>query len=1030
MPSETTGGILGSWEWGLPCNRYSHTTSRINTRRLERTVIGMNQKKEEENGQARNGVLGVLIVVGGFWLLWGQPWWDAYGHIVRLVVWWAALAVVLAWLGLVVSAVRCWWVGRSGRVSGERAGSGGVLAGRVVLWLVPVRGGGGRSGPGPGPGVRRGNPDAAEAAFWSWVLRHVGGLVSGSGRVVRVVWAFFEGELVWGLSVDRELARSVERAVGDVWPGHRIEPWPLHDEVEVSDGVPLGEGGGAVVRRVLAPGVLSRPLHRPGASPDHPMALIGDIAADHPQVDVRLIVDVVALSPSERARVCEQRLKGLGEYDPDRLLWAADDARAGVEGVGVLLRVSRQGPGHAAECQQVADRICRLLSTFWATDYNRLTVQKVSDRRFDAMWTGGAVGRDMLAFHWDCMAVLLAPPPAGVGRSASSKRLADPPVLETFCPQEPGGLMPIGAVSDNGAERMVGVPLGGPAEPGVDWTVGATGSGKTWHALARAIPVAESGRGVLFVDPHRAGGGVFKQFLAAGHADRILEIDLQATDSAGEPVSAGWNPLDLTVVPEKMRRARIDTLKGVLGVALFPDYFGSASKAPQTSTILRKTLECLLNLNYHLPAQIQANVYCIEDLLLDDQWRALAVARLPARDQKWWRHTYPMIVGAKGATSVALKPALNALELWKTQKRIQALLGASESTLRFRDIIDEGKILFLTLNDGSETDNLLARLIVGEMIAAFKERSLTHRPGQPVRPFHLFLDEFQAYSSVLEAHAQVVVQELRKFGAKVHFINQSPSALSPKTKDMILANRTHLFAGKLGNLKDADNIAKAMGGQPRTRPTDNNQRGPAPIEGRDLLGMPSRHFICQVTHNGETSAPFEVKGIDVEQAWKHLKTDRDISQQIAANTGLVSVQQRLDHYDALPERIAHWLQTSQPPTSPPATQEQQRITGPPATAGAVAGSYSNSPITDPQQVASIHQWAENCIIEDPQAVTPTNQFTVSYTQWCQQNSVQPLPVRELQQHLTHQHGPSQTVRIEGKVTRVRKGIKPRTPDQL
>ena len=529
------------------------------------------------------------------------------------------------------------------------------------------------------------------------------------------------------------------------------------------------------------------------------------------------------------------------------------------------------------------------------------------------------------------------------------------------------------------------------------------------------------------MDPHRAAVAALKQFLAAHHADRILEIDLQATDSAGEPVSAGWNPLDLTVVSEKMRKSRIDTLKGVLGVALFPDYFGSASKAPQTSTILRKTLECLLNLNYHLPAQIQANIYCIEDLLLDDQWRDLAVARLPARDQKWWRHTYPMIVGAKGPTAVALKPALNALELWKTQDRIQALLGASQSTLRFRDIIDEGKILFLTLNDGSETDNLLARLIMGEMITAFKERSLTHQPGQPVRPFHLFLDEFQAYVSVLEAHAEVFVQELRKFGAKVHFINQSPSALSPKTKDMILANRTHLFAGKLGNLKDAENIAKAMGGQPRTRPSE-NQRGPAPIEGRDLLGMPNWHFTCQITHNGETSAPFQLKGINVEQAWKHLKSDRDITQQIAANTGLEPIHQRLDHYDTLPERIAHWLQTSQPPTTQPATQ--QHTTGPPATAGAVSGSYSNSPITDPQQVASIHQWAEECIIEDPHAVTPTNQFTASYTQWCQQNSVQPLPFRELQQHLTHQHGPSQTVRIEGKVTRIRKGIKPRTPADL
>ena len=188
----------------------------------------------------------------------------------RVVVWWAALGAVLVWAGLVVWAVRCWWVGRSGRIGGESVGSGGVLAGRVVLWLVPVRGERGRSG--PGPGVRRGKPGAAAVAFWSWMLRHVGGLVSGSGRVVRVVWAFYEGELVWGLAVDAELARSVERALGEVWPGHRVERWPLDDGVEVSDGVPLGQGGGAVARRVLVPGVLSRPLHRPVGSPDHPMA--------------------------------------------------------------------------------------------------------------------------------------------------------------------------------------------------------------------------------------------------------------------------------------------------------------------------------------------------------------------------------------------------------------------------------------------------------------------------------------------------------------------------------------------------------------------------------------------------------------------------------------------------------------------------------------------------------------------------------------------------------------------------------------
>ena len=247
-------------------------------------------------------------------------------------------------------------------------------------------------------------------------------------------------------------------------------------------------------------------------------------------------------------------------------------------------------------------------------------------------------------------------------------------------------------------------------------------------------------------------------------------------------MSAGWNPLDLTVVPAHLRKGRIDTLKGMLPVALFPDYFGPNSKSPQTSTVIRKSLECLLYLNLRLPAELQTNIFCLEDLLLDEEWREQAIGQLPVRDQKWWTHTYPMIVGAKGASSTALKPALNAVERWKSQDRIQALLGASVSTVRWREIIDGGKILFVALNnDGSETDKLLARLMVGEMVAAFKERGLS--PNGKIRPFHLFLDEFQSYAPVLEAHAEVIVQELRKFGAKVHFLCQSPSVLSKRMRE-------------------------------------------------------------------------------------------------------------------------------------------------------------------------------------------------------------------------------------------------------
>ncbi len=934
---------------------------------------------------------------------------------VLVLGWVKVVAVVVLGLFIVGWLVWGWWSSRSGGAGGKAVGDGWDVGDREELAVVPAAGGGGRS-PGGGLDPRRRVSPVLE--FWPVLLRQAGRW-SRSGRgVVRVLWAVVGGKLVWGVSVDRELGGSVRRAVGSVWPGARVVEWPGGAVGRVGGVAKVG--GGAVVRRFLVPENLSFPLETPSGLVDHPMGRVSDVVADHPEVDVGLRVDLVPLSPGERDRVCADRLKNLDEGDPDRFVWEREDKRGLVCGVRVLLRVSRAGPGHLAECTRVADRICEVLDSFWSTDYNRLVVGKVNDELFDRMWESGVLERDVPAWHWDSLGVLLAPPPASIAKTSTARRLPDPPRLATFDPRSPGGLMPIGIVSEGGGDRLVGVPWGEATEALVDWTVGATGSGKTWHATSRVIALAETGRGLMYLDPHRTAVGDIKPFLAGRHADRILEIDLQATNTRGEPVSAGWNPLDLTVVPARMRKGRIDNLKGMLPVALFPDYVGPDAKAPQTATIIRKTLECLLQLNYCLPPRIQANIFCVENLLLDEEWRNLAVARLPDRDQKWWHHTYPMIVGAKGPSSAALKPALNALEQWKTQDRVQALLGASQSTVRWRDIIDGDKILLVVLNnDRSETDNLLARLMVGEMVTAFKERGLSSQKGKPLRPFHLFFDEFQSYAAVLESLPEVIVQELRKFRAKVHFINQSPSAVPRKAGKAILANRTNLFIGRLGSPADAKSIAEAMGGQQPPRQPGNNDHSPAPIEGRDLLGMPRWRFICQITENGKPSPPFQLTGINVEQTWAHLRTDRDITQQITENTGLEPVDQRLDHYDTLPERIAQWLRTTgKPPTTP--TPPLASTDGKPP-----VGKQPTNETTPPADTP--HAWAKDCIIQDPDAVTPTALFAISYTQWCQTKNIQPLPNTQLQQYLTRRYGPSQTVRIKGKVTRARKGIKLRNP---
>ncbi|MCQ3804610.1 MAG: hypothetical protein KTV45_10975, partial [Acidimicrobiia bacterium] len=143
----------------------------------------------------RDGLLGVLVVVGVLWVGWLSPWWAAnrvavggFLETARVVVWWLALCWVV---GVVAWMVWGWWSGRSARAGG-RSGVGWDPGSRAVFAVVPVRGGGGGGGgrrAGTGRGPRRRRRTGGEAVdFGSWLLRHASGLATGPGRVARVLW--------------------------------------------------------------------------------------------------------------------------------------------------------------------------------------------------------------------------------------------------------------------------------------------------------------------------------------------------------------------------------------------------------------------------------------------------------------------------------------------------------------------------------------------------------------------------------------------------------------------------------------------------------------------------------------------------------------------------------------------------------------------------------------------------------------------------------------------------------------------------
>ena len=274
----------------------------------------------------------------------------------------------------------------------------------------------------------------------------------------------------------------------------------------------------------------------------------------------------------------------------------------------------------------------------------------------------------------------------------------EPSELRTFDPLSKSSaqeLIPVGMVEDdNGGQRFVGVPRGGPLEPVWSLVVGASGAGKTQLITSQMLAVAQAGEGFLYFNPDRSGFGQLKEHLG-NHADRVFELTTDALGAEG-PATVGWNPLDVTVVPDSERASYVAMLNTALPRALFPRLCGPEIDALQTRTLIFRSLECLVNLNLALPPEMQANIFCIEKLLTDEDWRNEAISELPARLRKWWLADFPNIIGDKGSHALALRHTLNTLQAMESNERIFAMLGASLSTIRWREIMNNGGIVLMS----------------------------------------------------------------------------------------------------------------------------------------------------------------------------------------------------------------------------------------------------------------------------------------------------------------------------------------------
>jgi hypothetical protein len=677
------------------------------------------------------------------------------------------------------------------------------------------------------------------------------------------------------------LARGSSEPLRDIG----LDPDPLAAIARAVGGMRAGDGESAVVcvdllpvapgRRRRMRGRLLRQARRDAAPVAAPASTgpLGDLFSSQPRRGRATAPELVARRTDLAALVGK-----LGSPEP-------------LFELQVLIRVASPQPGVAKE------RMTRLLSAFDAfAGHNHLRVSGLgvpgvaflgSDLpgrrgRFDRRVATGLFrpARRRLVTVSE-IAGLLKPPSAkcGTPNVLRSGGIVGPPPpgLPTFTGQP--GLLPLGKVTDEAGDRVVGVPL---ADTFFSYMAGRSRFGKTETAIGQFVHLARSGHGCLFLDPHEDALHKIKTYLAdEGLRDRVVEIDL--ADKARQP---GWNLLATAGRPAGQVQHQVDALV---------DAFASALRWDETNTralnLTTQAGQALCDLAQRLPAELAPTIFQIPALLADDEWRATVLPYVSPPTREFFEQRFPRL------PAEAVTPVTNLIDRLRVSPPAAALLGNPLRTYDVRRAMDQGQIVLVCPGAGSARDRLIANLVVYDVLHAAKTRA-DLAPDRR-REFHVFLDEVQIYDGASSGTLAALLEQVAKFGMRVHLFNQNPERLTPATLNAVTTNRSHLLTTAL-NAKAAALLARDLGGG---------------IDPHTIANLERFHSIASVTLDGQASPPFRLAGVPADELFPDAARPDEIAAldaAIAETSQAAPIADTLRRLDGHSRRIADHLDGSTP----------------------------------------------------------------------------------------------------------------------
>lgn len=344
------------------------------------------------------------------------------------------------------------------------------------------------------------------------------------------------------------------------------------------------------------------------------------------------------------------------------------------------------------------------------------------------------------------------------------------------------------------------------------YIIGQTGTGKSTLLYNLAMQDAKAGIGFCLVDPHGDLASNLSQNLGIEH------LYWQVAD----PKSPyGYNPLTRVSAAYRplVASGLIETLK-----KQWPDAWGA-----RMEHLLRYAILALLETP-------QADIKDIVRLYVDKDFRRSVLQHVQdPQVLAFWTEEFPRMNYQNAADGVA--PIANKLGAFLANPVVRKAICEPETPLRFRQIMDQGQSLIVSLAKGqlgTDTANVLGGLIVSSIMnAAFSRHN---QPEEERRPFMLYVDEFHSFTTSAFAG---MLSEMRKYGLGITLAHQHIVQTEKKVFEAVMGNVGSLMVFRVGAL-DAPTFARQLD----------------TIAVRDLINQPNHRAFVQLIVSGQKVRAF------------------------------------------------------------------------------------------------------------------------------------------------------------------------------